>query len=94
MAMYVCIHMEVRVHPSCLLFLFFKVYLYLFYEYKCLYKCVYVFHVHTEHMKARRGFGSPDIRVTDSREHPCKHWEPKLCPLKEQQILLTTKSSV
>ena len=44
--------------------------------------------------RPEEGVGSPEIRVTDSCEHPGRHWKLNLGLLKEKQVLLTTKSSL
>lgn len=40
------------------------------------------------------GVGSPGAGVTDGCEPPCRYWNVNLGPLKDQQLLLTTETSV
>lgn len=56
--------------------------------------CMYVYHVHTVPLEARKSVRSHGTEVTYTCKPPCGYWDPNLNPRDEQQVLLTAKPSL
>lgn len=61
----------------------FFIFHFLFYVYGVFCLCVFVHHVYSVPVEARRGFGSPETGVTGNCEPPHRCWELNTGPLKE-----------